>query len=173
MWARSQTSGDCSGETWRVSCSSSSDSSTPSVRLRACSRTASSSVGDAKLGKAAEDERGDHRPLPDGRCDALRGAVPDVTGGKEPDAARLEWQRVALERPAVGEATVLRHVLPGQDVAALVRQYVLAGAPLGVRTAADAKKDAVDSACLVLACGVGERHGAEPAPTRMELGQLR
>src|SRR5438874_5907001 len=144
MWARSQTSGDCSGETWRVSCSSSSGSSRPSVRLRACSRIASSSVGDTELGKAAEDERGDHRPLADGCCDALRRAVPDVTGGKEPDAGGLKRQRVALERPAVGEATVLGDVLPGQDVAPRIREHVLAGAPLGVRAAADAEEDAVN-----------------------------
>src|SRR6188508_3680782 len=142
MWARSQTSGDCKGETWPVSCWSSNGSSKASVRLRACSRTASSSVGDTELGKAAEDERCDHRPLADGRGDAFRRAVPHVAGGEKPDAAGFEGQRIALERPALRQARLASQVRPGEDVAPIVRDHVLAGAPLGVRPAADAQEDA-------------------------------
>ena len=101
MCARSQTSGDWSGENCRVSCSSVSGSSSASVRPRACSSASASSERDAELGKAPEDERRDHRPLPHGGGDAFRRAVADVARREEADAARLERERIALERPAV------------------------------------------------------------------------
>src|SRR5689334_5543422 len=44
MCAKSHTSGDCSGDTWRVSCSSDSPSSSASVRARACSRVSAISL---------------------------------------------------------------------------------------------------------------------------------
>src|SRR6478752_3228197 len=163
MWARSQTSGDWSGETWRVSSSSSNGPSRASVRERACSRTSASSVGDTELGKAAEDERGDHRPLPDGRCDALGRPVAHVPGGEEPDPARLECKRVALERPAVRQAGLAPQVGPGEDEAAVVRDHVLARAPLGVGPAAQAEEGAVDPPRLVPAGGVREGDGLELA----------
>ena len=50
---------------------------------------------------------------------------------------------------------------------------MLAGAPLGVRPAADAEEDAVDGASLGLAGGVREGHGAELSTARVQLGQLR
>src|SRR6266545_1322488 len=116
MWARSQTSGDWSGEIWRVSCSSESGSSRPSVRRRAWSRATTSSDGDTELGEAGEDERGDHRAFSDRRGHTLRRAVADVACGEEPDAARLERERIAIERPALGRVAGCEEVLPGQDV---------------------------------------------------------
>src|SRR5436190_6959540 len=114
MWARSQTSGDCNSETCAVSCSSESGSSSAMVRARACSSAATSSEGDTELGQPAEDQRGDHRSLADRGRDALRGAVADVAGGKEPDAARLEGHRSALERPTLRRAAVDDQVLAGE-----------------------------------------------------------
>src|SRR5580765_1793595 len=117
MCARSQTSGDCSGEIWRVSCSSDSGSSRFSVRCRACSRATTSSDGDTELGKTDEDERRDHRSLTDRSCDTLRRAVPNVTCGEETHAARLEREWITIERPAVRQAVVLEQILSGQNVA--------------------------------------------------------
>src|SRR5512132_635357 len=116
MWARSQTSGDWSGETWRVSCSSESGFSSASVRRRACSSAAARSVGDTELGEAAEDERSDHRSFTDRGGDALGRAVADVACSEEPDAARLERKRIAIERPAIGCVAVCKQILSGQDV---------------------------------------------------------
>src|SRR6185295_11564773 len=106
MCARSQTSGDCSGETWRVSCSSESGASSASVRRRACSSAAASSVGDTELGEAAEDERGDHGSFTYRGGDALGRAVADVAGGEDPDTTRLERERIAIERPTFRRVAV-------------------------------------------------------------------
>src|SRR5437588_6905685 len=122
MWARSHTSGDWSGENCRLSSLSESGASSASVRARA----RSSSDREAKLGKTAEDERRDHRSLPHRRGDALRRAVPHVPGGEEPDAARLERERIAVERPAVGRNAGREEILAGQDVAGGIGEDVLA-----------------------------------------------
>src|SRR5947208_2386803 len=143
MWARSQTSGDCSGEIWRVSCSSDNGSSRSSARPRARSRATTSSDGDTELGEAGEDEGGDHRALSDRGGDTFRRAVPHVAGGKEPDAARLERERIAIERPAVGRIAGCEQILPGQDVAGGVGEDVLARTPIGVWATTDAEEDPV------------------------------
>src|SRR4051812_47746452 len=114
MWARSQTSGDWSGEIWRVSCSSESGASRFSVRRRARSRAPTSSDGDTELGQAGKDERGDHRAFSN-RGHAPSRAVADVACGEEPDAARLERERIAIERPALGRGAGCEEVLSGQD----------------------------------------------------------
>src|SRR5205085_858345 len=163
MWARSQTSGDWSGETCRVSSSSESGSSNSSVRRRAWSRAAASSDGDTELGEAAEDERRDHRAFADRGSDALRRAVSHVARGEEADTARLQRKRVTVQRPAVGSCAVGDEVLSGEDVTRVVREDVLAWTPVGVRSAADAQEDAVNRLGASLARRVGERHTGQTA----------
>src|SRR5262245_6879892 len=144
MWARSQTSGDWSGENWRASCSSPSGASIASVFSRACARASARSERDAELSKTVEDQRRDHPALPHGGGDALRRAVPHVARREEPDAAGLEGERIAIKRPALLAGAGGEHVPAGEDVAGRVGEHVLAGAPVGVRRAADAQEDAVD-----------------------------
>src|SRR6186997_241742 len=130
MWARSQTSGDWSGEYCAVSCSSVRPARSASVRSRA--RT--SSVGDTELCEPLEGERGNHRPLPDGGADTLDRAVADVARREKPDPARLERERVAVEFPALPREPLVRfELLPGQDVAVAVGEDVLSLAPVGMR----------------------------------------
>src|SRR6266542_5627750 len=136
MWARSQTSSDWSGEIWRVSCSSESGANRSSVRRRARSR-ATSSDGDTELGEAGEDERGDHRAFSNRGGHTLRRAVTDIACGEEPHAAGLERERIASERPAVRRARC-EEILSSQDVAGGIGEDVLARAPVGVWTTADA-----------------------------------
>src|SRR5207302_6106470 len=135
----------------RMSCSSESDSSRASVRARACPRARSSSECDTELSQPAEDECGDHRPLSHRRGYALRRAVTHVARSEEPDAARLEGKRIAIERPAVGRLVVFQEILSGQDVAGGIGEDVLTRAPLRVWATADAEEDTVDRASLGLA----------------------
>src|SRR2546423_4221421 len=132
MWARSQTSGDCSGEIWRVSCSSDSGSSKSSVRPRARARAPTRSDGDTELGETGEDERRDHRAFSDRGGHTFRRAVADVARGEQADAARLERQRITVERPALARTAVGEEILSGQDVAGGIGEDVLARTPVGV-----------------------------------------
>src|ERR1051326_1116961 len=69
---------------------------------RSVNRTATaptSSESDTELCEPAEDEGGDHRTLADCRRHSLHRAVPHVSRREDADAARLEWKRVAIERP--------------------------------------------------------------------------
>ena len=79
--------------------------------------------------------------------------------------SRSSGQRVgaALGREDVGSR---------DDVAGRVREDVLARAPVGVRTAADAEEDAVDRARLGSAARVGERHRGEPIAVLVQLREL-
>src|SRR5882724_9801482 len=173
MCARSQTSGDWSGEIWRVSCSSESGSSRSSVRRRARSRATTSSDGDTELGEAGEDERGDHRAFSNRDGHALRRALADVARGEEPYAARLERQRIAIERPAVGRVARSEEVLSGQDVAGGIGEDVLARTPVGVWAPTYAEEDGVHRALLGFARRIGEARGRDLVTVRVQLGQLR
>src|SRR5262245_28618018 len=154
MCARSQTSGDCSGEIACVSCSSESGASSASVRDRACPSAEASSVGDTELSQAAEDERGDHRALSDRGGDAFRRAVANVTRREEPDPARLERKRITLERPTLWSLPVDQEILSREDVAGLIREHVLARAPVRVGRSTDAEEDAVHRTRLRFPGGV-------------------
>src|SRR3954470_25017897 len=95
---------------------------------------------DTELGQAGEDEGGDHRALSHRGGHTLRRAVADVPCGEQAYAARLERERVAVERPALGPVAVCKEVLSGEDVAGAVGEDVLARTPVGMRSAADAEE---------------------------------
>src|SRR5947209_4996333 len=94
-----------------------------------------------ELLQPAEGERGRHRALADGGRDPLRRSMADVARREETGPARLERERVAVERPAPGPlAAAEEQVGPGEDEACRVGLDALARAPLGVRDAADAEE---------------------------------
>jgi hypothetical protein len=61
-----------------------------------------------------------HRPLADGAGDPLGRPVADVARREQPGHARLQGERVAVERPAGGALAVLEQVRAGENVAARV-----------------------------------------------------
>src|SRR6266487_2326060 len=101
------------------------------------------SRGDTELSEAPKNERGGHRALADRASDPLRGAMAHIARREQPRAARLQRERIALQRPALRQLVLVHEVAPGDDVALLAGEDVLALAPLGVRHAADAEEDAV------------------------------
>src|SRR6266705_5683320 len=110
-----------------------------------------SSDRDTELGETGKDERGDHRAFSNRGGHALRRAVADVACGEEPYAARLERERIAIERPAVGRVARCEEILAGQDVAGSIGEDVLARTPVGMWETADAEEDGVHRARLGLA----------------------
>src|SRR6266542_7173185 len=96
--------------------------------LRPPSRTTSSD-GDTELGEAGEDERGDHRAFSNRGGHTLRRAVADVACGEEPDAARLQREWIAIQRPAVGRVARCEEILSSEDVAGGIGEDVLARTP--------------------------------------------
>src|SRR6266550_5616545 len=99
-----------------------------------------SSDRDTELREAGEDERGDHGAFSNRGSHALRRAVADVACSEEPDAARLERERIAIERPAVGRVARCKEILSGQDVADGIGEDVGARAAVSVWACADAEE---------------------------------
>jgi hypothetical protein len=58
-----------------------------------------------------------HRALADGPGDALGRAVADVARGEQAGDARLEGERVAVERPVLGALAALEQVGAGEALA--------------------------------------------------------
>src|SRR6185503_20794564 len=69
-----------------------------------------------ELGQPPVGECGRHRALADGPCHALRRPVADVACGEEARHARLERERVAVERPVRGPLACAQEVWPREDV---------------------------------------------------------
>lgn len=66
------------------------------------------------------DERYGHRALADRAGHPLGRAAAYVSRGEEPRHARLQRERVAVERPIVGPSAVVQQVRAREDVAGAV-----------------------------------------------------
>src|SRR6266511_943037 len=96
---------------------------------------------ETELVQAMKRERSRHGALADGAGHPLGGAVADVARREEAGPARLERERVSIERPALGACSAVEQVGAGEDEARPVGDHSLAGTPRRVRAATDAEEE--------------------------------